>query len=74
MKYIAQPQQERASVPNEQARHPATTKGIVAYVLITFGLACFFCTIMSARIYRFGILMYGQKPGLGTLIKLVRMQ
>jgi hypothetical protein len=29
---------------------------------------------MSARIYRFGILMYGQKPGLRQLIKLVRMQ
>jgi len=37
-------------------------------------IAIFFCTTMSARIYRFGILMYGQKPGLGTLIKLVRMQ
>jgi ABC-2 type transport system permease protein len=32
------------------------------------------CTFISARIYRFGILMYGQKPGLGKLIKVVRTQ
>ncbi len=37
-------------------------------------IAIFFCTIISARIYRFGILMYGQKPGIGQLIKLARMQ
>ena len=29
------------------------------------------CTLISARIYRFGILMYGQKPSLGQLAKLV---
>lgn len=34
-------------------------------------LAIFICTAISARIYRFGVLMYGQKPGLGKLIKLV---
>jgi len=46
----------------------------IALSIVIMLIAIFFCTIMSARIYRFGILMYGQKPGLGKLIKLVRMQ
>lgn len=29
------------------------------------------CTWIAARIYRFGVLMYGQKPKLGQLIKIV---
>jgi ABC-2 type transport system permease protein len=37
-------------------------------------MAIFICTAISARIYRFGVLMYGQKPGLGKLIRLVRMK
>jgi len=45
----------------------------IALSIFIMLIAIFFCTTMSARIYRFGILMYGQKPGLGTLIKLVRM-
>jgi ABC-2 type transport system permease protein len=35
-------------------------------------LAILACTWIAARIYRFGILMYGQKPKLGQLIKIVR--
>ena len=31
------------------------------------------CTWFAARLYRYGVLMYGQRPGLGQLIKLVRM-
>jgi len=31
------------------------------------------CAWFSVRIYRFGVLMYGQKPGLGQLLKLARM-
>ena len=31
------------------------------------------CAWFSVRIYRFGVLMYGQRPGLGQLVKLVRM-
>jgi ABC-2 type transport system permease protein len=31
------------------------------------------CTFIAARIYRYGVLMYGQRPGLGKLIRLVRM-
>jgi len=31
------------------------------------------CTWFAARLYRYGVLMYGQRPGLGHLLKLVRM-
>ncbi len=34
--------------------------------------AIFLCTAIAARIYRFGVLMYGQRPGLIKLIKMVR--
>ncbi len=41
----------------------------VALMLLTI-LAC---TWFAARLYRYGVLMYGQKPSLGHLLKLVRM-
>ena len=31
------------------------------------------CAWFAARLYRYGVLMYGQRPGLGQLVKLVRM-
>ncbi len=31
------------------------------------------CTWFAARLYRYGVLMYGQRPGLGQLLKLARM-
>jgi ABC-2 type transport system permease protein len=31
------------------------------------------CTWFAARLYRFGVLMYGQRPSLGQMVKLVRM-
>jgi len=31
------------------------------------------CTWFAARLYRYGVLMYGQRPGLGHLLKLARM-
>jgi ABC-2 type transport system permease protein len=34
-------------------------------------LSIYLCAVISARIYRFGVLMYGQKPGLSQLFKLV---
>lgn len=43
-------------------------------IALTIGLmlvAIFICTVISARIYRFGVLMYGQKPKLGQLIRVV---
>jgi ABC-2 type transport system permease protein len=30
------------------------------------------CAWFSARLYRLGVLMYGQKPGLGQLVKMMR--
>jgi ABC-2 type transport system permease protein len=44
-------------------------------VLLTIGImivASLVCAIFAARIYRNGILMYGQKPGMKQLINLVR--
>ena len=51
--------------------------GVVSWweIVLTIVLmiaAIFVCALISARIYRFGILMYGQKPSLGQLAKLVR--
>lgn len=51
--------------------------GIVAWweIALTVGLmlaAISLCAVISARIYRFGVLMYGQKPGLRQLVRLVR--
>jgi ABC-2 type transport system permease protein len=31
------------------------------------------CTWFAARLYRFGVLMYGQRPGLRQMVKLLRM-
>jgi ABC-2 type transport system permease protein len=39
-------------------------------VMLVANLAC---TWFAARLYRYGVLMYGQRPGLGQLVKLVRM-
>jgi len=36
-------------------------------------LAIVASTWFAARLYRYGVLMYGQRPGLGQLLKLVRM-
>jgi len=41
----------------------------VALMLVTI-LAC---TWFAARLYRFGVLMYGQRPGLRQMVKLLRM-
>lgn len=42
---------------------------IVLTILLMIG-AIFVCALISARIYRFGVLMYGQKPGLRELIRI----
>ncbi|HEY6539767.1 MAG TPA: ABC transporter permease [Ktedonobacteraceae bacterium] len=42
----------------------------VAVMLVAIAI----CAWIAARIYRFGILMYGQRPGLGQLARLVRMK
>jgi ABC-2 type transport system permease protein len=52
--------------------------GTVAWweIVVTIALmlgAIVASTWFAARLYRFGVLMYGQRPGLGQLLKLVRM-
>lgn len=52
--------------------------GTVAWweIVLTAGLMIVtiaVCAFISARIYRLGVLMYGQRPGLGQLLKLARM-
>jgi ABC-2 type transport system permease protein len=44
----------------------------IVLTIILMIVAIFVCALISARIYRFGILMYGQKPSLRQLAKLVR--
>jgi ABC-2 type transport system permease protein len=44
----------------------------IAMTITLMIIAIFACALISARIYRFGVLMYGQRPGLGQLVKLVR--
>jgi ABC-2 type transport system permease protein len=46
----------------------------IALTIVLMIIAIFICALISARIYRFGILMYGQRPNLAQLVKLVRMK
>ena len=46
----------------------------IPFTIVLMMVAIFVCTLISARIYRYGVLMYGQRPGLGQLVKLVRMK
>ncbi len=53
-------------------------RGTVAWweIVVTIALmlgAIVACIWFAARLYRYGVLMYGQRPGLGQLLKLVRM-
>ena len=53
--------------------------GTVAWweVVLTIALmllAILASTWFAARLYRLGVLMYGQRPGLGQLLKLVWME
>ncbi len=46
----------------------------IVLTIVLMIIAIFICALISARIYRFGILMYGQRPNLRQLVKLVRMK
>ena len=46
----------------------------IPFTIALMIIAIFACAWVSARIYRYGVLMYGQRPGLGQLAKLVRMK
>ena len=43
----------------------------IALTIVLMILAVIGCMFISARIYRFGVLMYGQRPGLGQLIRMI---
>jgi ABC-2 type transport system permease protein len=44
----------------------------VALSIVLMIAAIVICTVIAARIYRYGVLMYGQKPGMRQLMKLAR--
>jgi ABC-2 type transport system permease protein len=46
----------------------------IALSIVLMIIAIFICTVISARIYRFGVLMYGQRSGMRQLMKLARMK
>ena len=46
----------------------------IALTIALMIVAIAICAFIAARIYRFGVLMYGQRPGLGQLIKVIRSQ
>ncbi|MGZ3623326.1 MAG: ABC transporter permease [Ktedonobacteraceae bacterium] len=53
--------------------------GSVTWLGVTLSIvlmiaAIVICTVIAARIYRYGVLMYGQKPGMRQLVKLARMK
>lgn len=44
----------------------------IALTIVLMLVVIYLCVVISARIYRFGVLMYEQKPGMRQLFKLVR--
>jgi ABC-2 type transport system permease protein len=44
----------------------------IALTIVLMIVAIFVCAVIGARIYRLGVLMYGQRPGLRQLFKMVR--
>jgi ABC-2 type transport system permease protein len=45
----------------------------IVVTIVLMLVAILACTWFAARLYRLGVLMYGQRPSLGQLMKLVRM-
>ena len=46
----------------------------IAFTIVLMIVAIIVCAFIAGRIYRAGVLMYGQRPGLGQLVKLVGMR
>jgi ABC-2 type transport system permease protein len=46
----------------------------IAFTIVLMIVAIIVCAFIAGRIYRAGVLLYGQRPGLGQLVKLVRMR
>jgi ABC-2 type transport system permease protein len=44
----------------------------ITLTIVLMIVAIFVCAVIGARIYRLGVLMYGQRPGLRQLFKMVR--
>ena len=45
----------------------------IVVTIVLMLVAILACTWVAARLYRLGVLMYGQRPGLRQLVKMVRM-
>ena len=45
----------------------------IAITIMIMIVSIFVCAIFAARIYRYGVLMYGQKPSMRQLFKIARM-
>ncbi len=46
----------------------------IAITIVLMIVAIFLCAVIAARIYRYGVLMYGQKPSMRQLFKIARMK
>jgi len=46
----------------------------IAITIVIMIVSIFVCAIIAARIYRYGVLMYGQKPSMRQLVKIARIQ
>ncbi|HEX6109052.1 MAG TPA: ABC transporter permease [Ktedonobacteraceae bacterium] len=46
----------------------------IAITIVIMIVSIFVCAVIAARIYRYGVLMYGQKPSMRQLVKLARMK
>jgi ABC-2 type transport system permease protein len=46
----------------------------IAFTVVLMIVAIIVCAFIAGRIYRAGVLMYGQRPGLVQLVRLVRMR
>jgi ABC-2 type transport system permease protein len=46
----------------------------IAITIVLMIVAIFVCAIIAARIYRYGVLMYGQKPSMLQLFKIARVK
>ena len=46
----------------------------IAITIVLMIVAIFLCALIAARIYRYGVLMYGQRPSMRQLFRIARMQ
>ena len=46
----------------------------IAITIVLMIVAIFLCAVFAARIYRYGVLMYGQRPSMRQLFRIARMR